>query len=432
MAINILLWYNKNNHHSEDFAQGFKVDMSKGMMRFHLNFQLRVNEPRAEGDCCLLVVSSNDFADSTFMDQCRTALATTGTFLLCIDPFEMAGLQANVSSQPFLFWDKRYETGEIRLYRRDSNETKSNYWEKITDIAVSVQSIFGNQELKKKSLYAYLSQDDISHSSDRDNLMRDLNDLGFSILPERPLSTDFETCTNEVQAALAKSKLVVHIIPPIYNIHFPDHHLSLTEHQCNISAKYMALNNSDSIRMIWISSSYEVSDEENQVFIEKIQRDQDQTRNTTVLKTSIEDLKRHYRHLLGIKAKDSVEPSKPTDVYLILDGSSNGVESTLKGAFGKGQMAVDSNFSGITYSQHLNKLSQAGIVVISYQSDNPNWLSVKVNDILKSNGVDSARPIERVVLLKGSESLDVESLNQFFTDVFTDINQVTALVQKLK
>jgi hypothetical protein len=193
----------------------------------------------------------------------------------------------------------------------------------------------------------------------------------------------------------------------------------------------MTTSKSDSIRIIWISSAYEVTDEENQVFIEKIQRDHDQTRNTAVLKTSIEDLKKHYRHLLKLKsAGGSVEV--PTDVYLIMDGSSNGMEQTLKGTFAAQKLAVESNYSGITYSQHLQKLSQAGIVVISYQADNPEWLSVKVNDILKSKGVDAARPIERVVLLMGNQSLDVKPVEHVFTDVFTDVTQLTAIANKLK
>jgi len=429
MAINILLWYNENNPLSTTFAQGFSEDIQKGLVRFHPDFKLRVNEPRAEGDCCLVVISSTDISDSEFIGRSNEILSKTDTLLLSVDPFDLNSL-IGVKKQPFLFWDKQYETGEIRLYQRDNIETKSNYWEKITDIAVNIHNLFTEVDLKDQGDYVYLSQDDISHNADRENIMRDLNDLGYKVLPNKPFSSDFDTCTHEIEDALANSKLIVHIIPPIYNIYFADHHLSLTEHQCNISANYMVSKSSNAIRVIWISSVYDITDEENQVFIEKIQRDQEQTRNTAVLKTTIEDLKRHYRHLLAQKTGKANEAESDTDVYVILDGNNNGLEKEVEGAFKQQNLSVASNFSGITYTQHLKKLARAGIVVLCYSSDNVDWLGVKVNDILKSKGVDSARPFEKVVLVKSDDSLDVRSLEHVFTDVISDINQLSFIVKK--
>lgn len=427
LTTNILLLYNEKNSLLRTFAEGFKDDLHKCLVRFQMKPLFRLNSKKEQGDCCCVILSSGDISDAEFMKKVNDLLTEQDTLLINIDTYNTKNNQESVRKESFLFWEKQYETGEIIVYRRDDFELKSKYWEKVTDIAVEIQDRFLKSTDTSKRQYAYLSQDDISHRADRDNLTRDLYDLGYEVLPDKPFSANFNECIDLIKNALDKSKLIIQIIPPLYNIYFTDQNLSLTELQCNVSADYLPENNPDGIRVIWISSAYEITDEENRVFIERIQRDKKQTQNTTVLKSSIEDLKKLYRQFILQPDKQDDKSDDSNDVYLIFDHKNIDHEDEVKSLFRKKKLRVISNQNGITYKEHLNYLAQARIVVLFYSNDNEKWLGVKSNDILKSMGIDFARNFEKVVLVNRGNLINDELQEVVFTDVVTDINQLSSI-----
>jgi hypothetical protein len=423
---NILLLFNEKNSLPRTFADGFKDDLNKCLVRFQIKPIIKLNGPKEKGDCCCVIISSEDISDPDFIANVKDLLLEKDTLLINIDPFRTKINQSGLQIESFLFWEKQYETGEINVYRRDDFEYKSKYWEKVTDVAVEIQDRFSKSSDTSKRQYAYLSQDDISHKADRDNLTRDLFDLGYEVLPDKPFNLNYNECIDQIKEALGRSRLIIQIIPPVYNIHFADQNLSLTELQCNVSADYLPTNNPDGIRLIWISSAYEITDEENRVFIEKIQRDEKQTQNSTVLKSSIEDLKKLYRQFLLQPGEEVNKSGEPDDVYLIFDKKNIDMENEVKNLFSKKKLRVSSNQDGITYKEHLNYLAQARLVVLFYSNFNEEWLSVKTNDILKSMGIDFARDFERIVLVNEGNLKNDELQEVVFTDVLTDINQLSS------
>ena len=424
---NILLLFNEKNSLPRKFADGFKDDLNKCLIRFLMKPLIKPNGKREKGDCCCVIMSSEDISDTEFMAKVNDLLLEQDTLLINVDPYKTKINQTGLQKESFLFWEKQYETGEINIYRRDDFELKSKYWEKVTDVAVEIHDRFLKSSVTSKRQNAYVSQDDISHKADRDNLTRDLYDLGYDVLPDKPFIGNYNECIDQIKESLGKSQLIIQIIPPVYNIHFTDQNLSLTELQCNVSADYLPGNNPDGIRLIWISSAFEITDEENRVFIEKIQRDEKLTQNTTVLKSSIEDLKKLYRQLLLQPAKGEKKSDDHNDVYLIFDKKNIDLENEVKNLFKKKKLRVISNQDGITYKEHLNYLAQARIVVLFYSNVNEEWLGVKSNDILKSMGIDFARDFEKIVLVNGG-SINNDGLQEVvFTDVFTDINQLSSL-----
>jgi hypothetical protein len=423
LNLNISLWYNEQNLETASFTKFFQDDLQKCLNRFGLRGNYHVNNP--EVDNHIIILSNSDDSSAELLSQTEGLIQRSGTFIITINPLIGKGLSAFKALYSIPFWDKLYTTGEIRFFRRDSNETRLNYWEKITDISVELSGR-GETTSKNKRGCVYLSQDDISHSTDRENLLRDLNDLGFDVVPEKPLSPDFKECTEQINSALQKVQLIIHLIPPIYTHFFINQHLSIAEHQCNISADFIK-SNPNIFRVIWIPSSYEISDEENQVFVEKIQRDQEQTQGSAVMKSSIEDLKKYYRHILLNVQLTEPKSSEIADVYIITDSNTNGLLNSIQGSLVKSNLKVDTNFSGITYNQHLSKLAAAKVVVLCYTIQNEQWLSVKVNDILKSRGIDSFRPFEKIILLKGSSEINTEHHQAIFTQVVHGSNELSSI-----
>jgi hypothetical protein len=175
-------------------------------------------------------------------------------------------------------------------------------------------------------------------------------------------------------------------------------------------------------RVIWIPSSYEISDEENQVFIEKIQRDKEQTNGTTVLKSSIEDLKKLYRNLILSNFKSEQELSD-TDIYLIFDSQNDSLHKKCTEILSTRSQKIASNHFGITYNEHIKRLAMARMVVLSYSKMNEKWLTVKANDILKARGMETYKPFEKVVFLNSNQQ-KTETLPDIFTHTLNDVSEL--------
>jgi hypothetical protein len=424
LNLNISIWHNDQNPESTSFSTLFQDDLTKCLDRFGLKSNIQLNPESAKDDLHIIILSSADDVSSIFAAQVKK-FNQPDLVAVILDPIESANFNTEKYSLSINFWDKLYTTGEVRLFRRDIPETRHFYWEKITDIVVELKNRLTTVS-KPKQGCIYLSQDDISHSADRENLMRDIYDLGFDVLPSKPLSSDFDECTNQIKDALEKSQLIIHIIPPIYTPFFINQHLSIAEHQCNVSAVHLN-SNPNTNRVIWISSAYEITDEENQVSVEKIQRDQEQTKGSTVLKTSIEDLKKYYHQILITDKVTKTSTNENPDVYIIADSNSNGLINNIKETLESKNLNIETNFSGITFNQHITKLAVSRMVVLCYTTENEQWLTVKVNDILKSRGVDAYRPFEKLILVKGDSKINTNAHQAVFTHILNDINDLSLL-----
>jgi hypothetical protein len=427
-STSISIWFNENGSKAKAFAEGFGLDLKRCLTRYLPSHNISTELNKDATDFLFVIISKEESNDQLLQQKIRDTKCKN-MYLVHIEPIDQSSKLSNHQVQPHLFWDKQFETAEIRYYRRDDNSTKAGYWEKITDLAIDIQSslIVNKKEVNKPKVY--LSVDDSNNSADRENLMRDLNDMVFEVLPNKPISTNFEECSLQISEALSVSKLIIHIIPPFYNVFFADSHLSLTEHQCNISAGLVYSTNSHIYRVIWIPSAYEITDEENQIFIEKIQRDHDQTRNTTVLKSSIEDLKKHYRHLLSNEFNPEGEDDGLSNLYLISDNDE--VEKQVKSKFSHIKLRTPSDFKRITFSQHLNELARAKMVVVCYTTKNDEWLAVKANDILKSKGLDTSKQFERIVLMKGDSKLETSQCEGVFTDIVSGLPQLEKTITQI-
>lgn len=426
-TLNVTLWFNEETPKSVDFVTAFKDDLKKCFARFGQELNISLN-PKSFGEGKIIIVlSSDDSSSSTFIAKCNSVISNPNAKFLLIEPFESKQISFSQYAQPTLFWDKLYATDEIRLFRRDILESQAQYWEKVIDLVVELSTNQIANETVAKREKVYLSQDIISYNAEIENLKRDLNDLGYDVVPDTVLSNSFDECTNQVNNSLNSVRLIIHFIPPIYNTFFINQHLSLAEHQCNLSADYVERASTKPHRIIWIPSAYEITDEENQVFVEKIQRDEKQTRNTMILKSSIEDLKKYYRKILRGEGQLDKNLSETTDVYIVTDSNLTGQYLNLKKSFEANNLSVCDNYSGITYSQHLSMLAKAKIVVVCYSINNEQWLRVKVNDIQKSKGLESFNPFEKLLLLKVDKNLDVKDYEGLFNRVLDDAKELSSI-----
>lgn len=409
--------FRKNNKDTAIFTENFLQDLGKCLNRFKMDATLLEKNSLTTDSFVLIFLSEQDFDDKQFVSESIALADAPSTFLINITPLKTIEKGFPLHKYKlFRFWEEIKETGEVRLFRRNASENNALYWERITDITIAIVEKFSaNKELKKGRIF--LAQSDNSQTSDRDNISRDLTEMGYEILPDRLLSLDYDECTEQIKQHLKGCCLIIHPISLVYSKYFNDKQMSLIEHQCVLSSQFITADKHLNIkRIIWIPSGFEISDEENQIFVEKIQRDLDQSNNTMVLKVTLEELKKIYRKILSGEEVSIVENNLP-DIYVVADNDDKKINEKLVSSEGGSGMAVKTNYKGITYNQHLKYLANSQVVVINYTSENDPWFTMKVNDIFKSKGMNSSKPFKKLILVKENKDLNTSAFENRFSEI---------------
>lgn len=415
----------KGNIDAEKFAIALIDDLRRCIGRFKVDLSVVEKFEKKANSFLAIILSNQDLSDNQYINEITSFADNDNAFLINLDYLKTTSIGLPIHKYKiYKFWDEIKETGETRLFRRTANDNNALYWEKITDIAVDITDKTTNASKETSKGKIYLAQTDNSQSADRDNLKRDLIELGFEVLPERLLSLDYEECTEQIKQSLKDCRIIIHPIPLLYSKYFPEKQISLIEHQCNLSKQFINENKKVDKRIIWIPSDLDITDEENQIFVEKIQRDQEDTDNNLILKVTLEELKKIYRRIIsGENIESSLESDLP-DVYIVDDQENNGSTEKLRQA--GGSLKVKSNFKGITYNQHLHYLANSQVVVINYTSDNQQWFTMKVNDISKSSGMRYAKPFKKLILVKEKQDLATSDFENRFSEVLVgDLKNLT-------
>lgn len=415
-SISLRFHFKKENKAVVAFTDTFFQDLSKCFSRFKVSVSLSDKQELDSDGYAFIFLSKQDLDDNQFINSILPFAELPNTLLINLDQIKFVDKGFPIHKFKIIrFWDEIKETAELRLFRRGTTDNNAFYWEKITDIAVEIVDKLSKANEKKLGKI-FLAQTDNSQSADRDNLLRDLVELGYDVQPNKLFSLDFNECNQQVEQQLKDCTLIIHPIPLVYTKYFADKGISIVEQQTILSSKYSAEKKNEVNRIIWIPSDFDITDEENQIFVEKIQRDQDQAKNTLVLKVTLEELKKIYRKLLSGEYKHQVEKNLP-DVYVVADDDDEKrSESIIKSAH-MPEMAVKTNFKGITYHQHLNYLANSKVVVINYTSENEPWLTMKVNDIYKSKGMGDSKPFIKLILVKETKDLDTSAFESRFSEV---------------
>lgn len=398
------------------FTESFLLDIGKCFSRFKVSVSLSDNPALDSDGYTFIFLSMRDLGDQQFINDILPFADSQNAILINLDPIKVVDKGFPIHRfRTFRFWDEIKETGEVRLFRRGASEHNAFYWENITDIAIEmVEKQSSSQEVKKGKVF--LAQTDNAQSSDRDNLRRDLIEMGYEVLPSRLFSLDYNECTEQIKQQLKGCSLIIHPIPLVYSTYFAEKQISIVEHQSTLSSQLTAENKQAVRRIIWIPSDFDITDEANQIFVEKIQRDQDQTQNTLVLKVTLEELKKIYRRILSGEDLNSLENNLP-DIYVVADGDDEKRDEKIIKSSDSPGVAIKTNFKGITYNQHLKYLANSKVVVINYTSDNEPWLTMKVNDIYKSKGMASSKPFVKLILVKENKELDTSAFENRFSEV---------------
>jgi len=331
-----------------------------------------------------------------------------------------------LSSLRSLVDNKFYSTNKItgdpeEIKNHFGQEAKTAFWLPLSDICFEIKKISDNKNIntkvETKEKYVYLATTGSDLELERATIKRELERRNYIVLPNSALPNDEKKAVESIQKDLQKSIISIHLIGNRTS-EKPNHaESSYVEIQNKLAADYtsVCMNNGESYpRLIWIAAEEIHIEEKQKFYIEQLRRDRSLQLGADILQTQIEDFKSAILNYLATNLDESFKHSLTEDntekiIYLISDKRDiNRAQSLAHKLAEMGFEVIISSFdrrksnSRRTHQEHLNKCDMAFVLFFDAKEE---WLTAKLQDIIKSAGMGREKPFEQQVIITDKSDL---------------------------
>ena len=213
------------------------------------------------------------------------------------------------------------ETGRPReLSQRYGDELEEAYWARLDDLAHDISDLLekvketgeGEQEIshsdsssepeqpvtspsppknekEQPPVTVYLAESSYDIREQRDSIKRELQEFGYKVVPQEPLSPVEDEYKKAVNDLLVQSDVAVHMVGNSYGM-IPEGAgssvIALQNELAAVKSKERRLP-----RIIWLPPDIAAKDERQQTFVKQVQTDSTAQEGAELFQTSVEDLK---------------------------------------------------------------------------------------------------------------------------------------------
>ena len=332
------------------------------------------------------------------------------------------------------------ETGKVReLDEVFGPEAHRDFWLKLDDLAHDIVDLLEALEHpgeaatpveKARALVAdvvaraspnavYLAETTSDLRDEREAIRRDLQQQGYTVLPDRALPYVAGDAESAIRSDLARSRMSIHPIGRHYSLVPEGGTKSLVEIQHDLASE--RAGQSSFTRLIWIPSGIKVEDWRQQQVINRLRVDPRIVDHSDLLETYFEDLRTTMHAWLKAgrspaapaAAAASPSPARPKVVYLIADERDTPmVGAWADGLFEQQLEIIQPIFSGDESEIrefHEESLATCDGAIILYGAGNELWLRRKLREIQKSPGYGRTKPQPQIAIcLIGARTTDKE------------------------
>lgn len=282
-------------------------------------------------------------------------------------------------------------------------EVESEYWTKMGDLAydirqlldiIKTQSTRSSAAIPRSGTMVYLAETTSDLSAERDQIRRDLQAHGHTVLPDQHLPLTGPELEKEITATLQRCRLSIHLIGERYGVVPEAATHSVVELQNALATVYSQQNVSFS-RLVWLPTDLHATDERQQEFLTALQNDPALQVGDDFLQTSLEELKTVIQDKLERPeaqqaSSTEADASGPTRIYLLHDQSDQSAVQPLDDyLFGRGYEILRPLFEGDEYTvstEHQVNLRDCDAILLYYGQAEEAWLRGKLRDVRKAPG----------------------------------------------
>ncbi|MCS6973466.1 MAG: hypothetical protein N2044_04150 [Cyclobacteriaceae bacterium] len=404
-----------------------------------LNIQLKSETdnlitPRLDNAATLVTILSHQFVRSgQCLDNlemfCKAAEKTPSPYNRIFKVFKT---QLSWAEQPprirellgYEMYQIDNDTGEVREYSDYfSSEAERQYWMKMVDLAYDIYdtllALRGQEKPEIKKLYGrktiYLAETGHDLTVQRNIIRRELQRLGYVVLPAKTLPSEYREFERAVRQNLEEADMSIHLIGSAYGEIPEGSDRSAMDIQNMLAAeKSERVGKERFPRLIWISPVLVNVSERQRAFIELLKRDIALQEGAEILQTPLEDFKNIIREELQEKHGSLLSGSDSArTVYLLHDKvDQDEVKPVIETLQQKGYKVLVPDFEGELMrvrNTHISNLRNFDTAIIYKGRVNEQWVRMKILDLLKAPGLGRSKPVKgKAVLTRTGSPLNLD------------------------
>ncbi len=335
------------------------------------------------------------------------------------------------------------------------------YWEKLDDLANDICSFLEGIEsinsvtssaganaadasagtvTPKQRKKIYLAESSYDTLEFRDSIKRELQDLDYSLLPNKQLPLVAPVLNAEITHFMQEADLSIHLLGSGYGVVPEGTQKSIVEIQNEIASAQSAAKGLP--RLIWMPESNMPTDDRQQTFVDKLASGKEGIAGADLIVGSLED----FKSIISDKLKRLEEEKKPEPVtllsnaavasekkakliYLICDMQDMDLIKPLEDVlYDNGHEVVIPIFDGEESQireDHIENLKICDAVIIFYGNANELWLRSKMRDFLKISGYGREKPLDiKAVYISQPDNASKQRFRSVEAEVINAINEV--------
>ena len=355
-------------------------------------------------------------------------------------------------------------------------EVEPEYWTKLEDLAYDIRQLLemlkadgaasaestpASASLPSSGVSVYLAETTSDLNAERDQIRRDLQARGHTVLPDQQLPLSGPELESLVQDNLQHCRLSIHLIGERYGIVPEAADQSVVALQNALATAY-SQNNTEFSRLIWLPTDLQATDERQQTFLNGLQNDPALQVGDDLLQTDLEELKTAIQDKLQPKkveqkpeldatedAASDIGPSGPTRIYLICDQRDQDAIQALDDYLYDQEFEVlrplfEGDEAEVS-EEHQANLRDCDAILFYYGQANEAWLRTKLRDLRKAPGYGRTTPILASAVYVAGPSIPqkeryrtrevdtvIKSLEDFAPDSLAPFLDTLALAQKTR
>jgi hypothetical protein len=342
--------------------------------------------------------------------------------------FRILTLPLQADEQPeFLKEELSYEFFEINRYNKKpitldlngKNGPTDKFWSKLVDLAYDITDILNDlsetghaSAVSREIPSVYLAETTFDQTENRDMLKRELQHLGFRVLPMMPIPEEAEKARQSIDQILRQSVITVHLLGAWYGDFIKNSKYSFIDFQIKTVKDFIAAkeNQHKPSQVIWIPNDIKPTDQRQALYLKRLKRDEAQ-HMTEIIETPFEVFKTilntRLNELVNPEIRSVAEKNKLYVIYEKLSGPKMGEYTQLLKSKGFDILEPDHHDEQfLPISKHIQNLLIADAVLIYKGDSTMEWLNSKIRDLVKAPGYGKSKPFRAIEIISRQKTAD--------------------------
>ena len=323
-------------------------------------------------------------------------------------PPEIRALYAGLV--PYEFFERDPASGRLREFDEAFGDVAiQRFHERVYDVAYDISQVLkylgeaphagDKRTTNPKTIFLAATTSDLEPQ--RDQLRRELIELGHEVVPKQPLPLVAGELVAVVQNCLKQADIAIHFVGEHFGLVPEATELSVVALQNQVAARHC--DNSSLRRLIWIPKGLQPRDERQASFIRQLESEPRSITGAELIADTLENLKVLLRTRWEREQaqREKPSPSSATEgaprVYLICDQQDEAAVEPLEDFFYA--RGIEVSLPGFEADEsevqqiHIQNLKDCDAALIYYGAAGMHWVDFKIRDLQKAAGYRDSQPI---------------------------------------